>query len=88
MKTKIIKSENTLKINEVTMREPLAADILEAQKFAGEGDAAVSLALMAQICEFDGKKLTIEDLKKLPVNDFLDLSTTLAGTGWMDSHKA
>lgn len=87
MKTKIIKSENTLKVNEVTMREPLAADILEAQKFSGEGDAAVSLALMAQICEFDGKKLTIEDLKRLSINDFLDLSTTLAGTGWMDSQN-
>lgn len=87
MKTKIIKSDNTLKVNEVTLREPLAEDVLEAQKYSSEGEAAVTLALMAQISTFDGKRLTIEELKKLSMTDFLALSTTLAGTGWMGLEK-
>ncbi|MEG0518321.1 MAG: phage tail assembly protein [Bacteroidales bacterium] len=88
MKTKIIKTENTLKVNEVTLREPLAEDILEAQKFAGDGDAAVTLALLSQICQFDGKRLTVEDLRKMPMRDFLGLSSALEATGWMASQQA
>ena len=83
MKITIEKSTDKLEIKNVTVREPLVEDFLEAQKY--EDQTKMSLALISQICTFDGKKLTMEELEKLPLATFLELSTELASTGLVGS---
>lgn len=83
MKITIQKSTDKLEIKNVTVREPLVEDFLEAQKF--EDNTQKSMALISQICTFDGKQLTMEELEKLPLSSFLELSTELAATGLLGS---
>ena len=83
MKISIEKSTDKLEFKNVTVREPLVADFLEAQKF--EDNSRISMALISQICTFDGKKLTMEELEQLPLSTFLELSTELAATGLLGS---
>lgn len=83
MKITIEKSTDKLEIKNVTVREPLVEDFLEAQKY--EDQTKISMALISQICTFDGKKLTMEELEKLPLSSFLELSAGLAATGLLGS---
>lgn len=83
MKITIEKSTSKLEIKNVTVREPLVEDFLEAQKY--EDQTKMSMALISQICTFDGKQLTMEELEKLPLSSFLELSTELASTGLLGS---
>lgn len=83
MKITIEKSTDKLEIKNVTVREPLVEDFLEAQKY--EDQTKMSMALISQICTFDSKKLTMEELEKLPLSSFLELSTELASTGLLGS---
>lgn len=85
MKIKVTKSAaNTYKLIEV--REPLVEDIIESQKY--EGDAQSAAALIAQICTFDGKQITMEDVQKLPLSVFLDLQAELMSAGFLGSKEA
>lgn len=83
MKITIQKSTDKLEIKNVTVREPLVEDFLEAQKY--EDQTKMSMALISQICTFDNKQLTMEELEKLPLSSFLELSTELASTGLLGS---
>lgn len=83
MKITIEKSTDKLEIKNVTVREPLVEDFLEAQKY--ENNTQMSMALVSQICTFDGKKLTLEEIEKLSLSTFLELSTELAATGLLGS---
>lgn len=77
MEIKIIKG--TMRYKTVEVREPLVEDVIEAQKYENDTESAV--ALIAQICTFDGKNLTMEDVQKLPLSDFLDLQNALQEAG-------
>lgn len=83
MKITIVKSTDKLEIKSVTVREPLVEDLLEAQKY--DNNTRMSMALISQICTFDGKQLTMEEVQKLPLSTFLELSTELAATGLLGS---
>lgn len=83
MEVKIKKAE-TPRYEKIEVREPLVADMLEAQKH-GDGIASTA-ALIAQICTFDGKQLAMEDVQRLPVADFLELQAELTAAGLMGSH--
>lgn len=83
MKIKINKTEQRFKTIEV--REPLVEDLIEAQKH--EDDIEATAALMAQICTFDGKTLTMEDVRKMPVPDFLELQGELISAGFLGSKE-
>lgn len=83
MEIKIKKTE-TPRYAKIEVREPLVEDMLEAQKH-GDGIASTA-ALIAQICTFDGKTLTTEDVQRLPVSDFLELQAELTAAGLMGSH--
>lgn len=85
MKITIAKSENALQFKEVTVREPLVEDLMEAQKYGS--DTQTSAALVAQICTFDGKRLTMEEVARLPLNSFLELSATLTSRGLLGSKE-
>ena len=67
----------------IEVREPLVEDFLEAQKYGD--NARMSMALVSQICTFDGKRLTMEEVERLPLSDFLELSAELAQTGFLGS---
>ena len=85
MKIKVTKSAaNTYKLIEV--REPLVEDIIESQKY--EGDTQSAAALIAQICTYDGKQITMEDVQKLPLSLFLDLQAELMSAGVLGSKEA
>lgn len=75
MKITTEKSTKKLEFKNITIREPLVEDILEAHKYGN--DVEIGMALISQICTFDGKQLTIEDVRKLPVSVFLELSAGL-----------
>lgn len=83
MKITIEKNADKLSVKNVTVREPLVEDFLEAQKY--ENNTQMSMALVSQICTFDGKKFTLEEIEKLPLATFLELSTELAATGLLGS---
>lgn len=83
IKITVEKNPDKLSIKNVTVREPLVEDFLEAQKY--EENTKMSMALISQICTFDGKRFTIEELEQLPLSDFLELSAELATTGLMGS---
>ena len=78
---KITKKESTSpKYNEVDMREPLVADMVQAHRVSGATEGATfEAALMAQICTFDGKQLAMEDVEALSIDDFFLLKDTLFG---------
>ena len=88
MKVTVQKQENPLKFENIEAREALVGDMLIAQRIsdAGEGPA-FNAALMAQICTFDGKKLTFEDLQKMRASDFLSLQVDLTAQGAMGSKE-
>lgn len=80
-------SEN-LKIEKVTCRKVTAGDMLTAQRVTGESSGAgFILGVIAEVCKFDGKKLTYEDLQKLAFDDFLALQGDLMELGWMGSSE-
>lgn len=86
-KLKITTAETPGKITPkaITVREPLVEDFMEAQK---HGDnMKMTAALVAQICTFDGAQLTVEEVAKLPVSYFLELSGELMSRGFLGSKE-
>jgi hypothetical protein len=81
MKVKVEKCN--FKVDEVTIREPTVEDLIKAEKIAGgldkEGNQFEFLcALISLIAEFDGRKLPYDEVKKLPMSVFLELSPHLS----------
>ena len=88
MKVTVKKQEHSLKFENVEARESLVEDMLNAQRASGEMEGiGFSMGLIAEICTFDGKKLTIEDLRKMPATDFLSLQTELMSAGALGSQE-
>lgn len=88
MKVTVKKQENPLRFENVEAREALVEDMLNAQRSSGELEGvAFSMGLIAEICTFDGKKLTMEDIRKMPATDFLSLQTELMLAGAMGSRE-
>jgi hypothetical protein len=73
---------------ELGYREVTFEDMLQAQRISGESDGnGFKLAIMAQVCTFDGKLVTYEDLKALRWSDFLELQGMLGNSDWMGSQE-
>jgi hypothetical protein len=88
MKVTVKKQEDKLTFENIEAREALVGDMLAAQRISGEGEGpAFNAALMAQICTFDGKQLTFEDLHKMQASDFLSLQLELTNQGAMGSKE-
>lgn len=84
MKITVIKSE-TPEIKEVVIREPLVSNMVESQRVSEGNRIMESAALIAQICTFDGKQLTTEDVLEIPVSVFMELQTELISKGLIGS---
>lgn len=81
-------STSALQLANVTARKVEAGDMLTAQRISGANEGnAFTLAIIAQVCTFDGKKLTYEDLQHLPFEDFLELQSQLMDLAWMGSKE-
>ena len=88
MKVTVKKQEDRLTFKEIEAREALVGDMLNAQRASGEVEGVgFNSALIAGICTFDGKSLTMEDLQKMSANDFLQLQTELMSQGVMGSQE-
>lgn len=84
----IKKKEETegFQFKELSYREVVFEDMIAAQRISGESEGnQFNLAIVAQTCEFDGKKATYEDLQKLKWADFLELRSLLTDCDWMGS---
>lgn len=85
LKITYTQSENKVTVKNISVREPLVEDMIEAQK---HGDnTKMSAALISQICTFDNKQLTMEEVARLPLDVFLELSTALASRGLLGSKE-
>lgn len=88
MKIKIEKSEKTATIKEVVIKEATVQNIIDATRLAGTQEGAGFLAaLMAQICTFDGRQLTYEDVTLLPSAFFFELAAALVTSGVLPSEE-
>lgn len=58
----------------IEVREPLVEDVIEAQRVSGTASGrGYEAALIAQVATFDGKKLLMEDVIKIPERFFFDI---------------
>jgi len=88
MKITVKKTEKPLVFKNVEAREALVEDLLTAHRVSGEMEGpAFNCALTASICTFDGKKLTFEELQKMPSADFLELQLELTSQGALGSQE-
>lgn len=77
---KVTKKENDLlKFEEVEVREANVGDLVHAERIAGKAEGmAFVVALISQVCTFDGKKLPAEELYKLSAADLAELGNAVA----------
>jgi len=88
MKIQKVKDASILKFTDVVMKEATILDEIKAVKIAGTDKGYdFQLALVAQLCTFDGKKYVMEDLKQLDRADFLELLMALSGLKRKDLEK-
>jgi hypothetical protein len=88
MKVTVKKSEDHPTFENIEAREALVEDMLNAQRASGESEGVgFNMALAAEICTFDGKKLTYEDLRKVRATDFLSLQLELTSQGALGSKE-
>jgi len=80
---KIKKKETEyLTFKEIELREPLVEDLIYAERIAGTNEGIkFALAVLSRIATFDGKKLVPEELQKLRVKDFFQLSKSIEAFG-------
>lgn len=86
---KITKEKNELKsYKDVKIRKPKVGDYILAERIAGNNDGIkYSVALISQICIFDGEKLPPEEIEKMDGIDFLELSNALMDYGFETSEN-
>jgi len=80
---KIKKKETEyLTFKEIELREPLVEDLIYAERIAGTNEGIkFALAVLSRIATFDGKQLVPEELQKLRVKDFFQLSKSIEAFG-------
>ncbi|MDR0509703.1 MAG: hypothetical protein LBH06_01250 [Rikenellaceae bacterium] len=80
-----IKRSEAQGFEHIEVREPLVSDMVEAKKHGDE--ISIASALISQICTFDGKQITMEDVQRLPLTVFLDLQLELTQAGLLGSDE-
>lgn len=88
MEIKINKEKVKNTIKQVVVNEMTVQNMVDASRLASTQDGpAFMAALLSQICVFDGKKLTYEEVTGLPAAVFLELSAALATSGMLPSEE-
>ena len=81
---KVLKEINLPSGRKAVVYQGTGEDFLTALEIAqetGGGFKEAILSLMEQLVEIDGKRVTAEELKKLPLQDFAVLYTVFQTTG-------
>lgn len=78
-RVKIVKAQATYE--SVEMREPLVSDLVEVERMTQSRGFEFAVALVSRIATFDGKRLAMEDVARLPVSLFFELSQGLLELG-------
>nr|BDD47392.1 hypothetical protein 3 [bacterium] len=80
---KIVKEKtNAVKYEEIKIRTPKVRDYILAERVAGNNQGIrYSVALLSQICTFDGQQLPAEMIEEMDGSDFLELSGALMDLG-------
>jgi hypothetical protein len=84
MERKVLKEITLSKGRKATVYEGTGEDFLTALEIAqasGGGFKEAILSLMEQLIEIDGRRVTAEELKKLPLQDFAVLYAVFQQTG-------
>lgn len=86
---KVRKKESSyLKFEEVEIRDALVEDLIKAERIAGTAEGIrFALAVLSQIATFDGRQLVPEEIQRLRVKDFLELSKKLEDFGMEELAK-
>lgn len=88
MEIKINKEKTKHAIKQVVVNEMTVQNMVDASRLASTSDGpAFMAALLSQICIFDGKQLTYEEVTDLPAAVFLELSAALATSGMLPSEE-
>lgn len=70
------------KFQEITIRKPKVKDFIKAERITGTTEGLeYAVALISQICLFDGKKIPPEEIEEMEGTDFLQLSGVLTQMG-------
>lgn len=90
MKITVNKSKiNTSTIKEVVIKEATVQNMIDANRLSGTSEGVQFVAAMiSQICTFDGKMMTYEDVATLPIATFLELTVALETSGVLPSESA
>ncbi len=76
--TKVEGNKKPLQVTEVEIRESLVEDLINAERISGKTQGFEFLAaVLSQVGTFDGQALPPEELKRLPLKDFLGLASEL-----------
>ena len=88
MDIKINKGKVKSAIKQVVVNEMTVQNMVDASRLASATDGpAFMAALLSQICVFDGKQLTYEEVTELPAAVFLELSAALVTSGMLPSEE-
>lgn len=75
-----VEKKQTKSYKEITVKRPQVRDFIEAKRITGSDDEFENACALASVlCSFDGDRLTFEDIKLLPMSDFLQLQNALNG---------
>ncbi len=82
---KINKVEGAVKplvVNEVEVREAMVKDLIQAERISGKAQAYEFLSgVISQCCKFDGQAQPPEEVQRLGMTDFLELTEALGLNG-------
>lgn len=88
MDIKVNKGKVKTAIKQVVVNEMTVQNMVDASRLASASDGpAFIAALLSQICVFDGRQLTYEEVTELPAAVFLELSVALATSGMLPSEE-
>lgn len=78
---RVVVTRRTEDYQAVEMREPVVEDLIACEKLTRDKGFEFMCALVSQIATFDGRRLPMEDVKRLPVTLFFELSQGLMALG-------
>lgn len=89
MDIKINKGKVKSAIKQVVVNEMTVQNMVDASRLASATDGpAFMAALLSQICVFDGKQLTYEEVTELPAAVFLELSGSVGNVRYAAVRRA
>ncbi len=88
MEIKINKGKGKGSFKQIVVNEITVQSMVDASRLSSASDGpAFMAALLSQVCVFDGKQLTYEEVKDLSASVFLELLAALATSDMLPSEE-